>query len=128
MTDYDTSWVPEGHMLKVSKKESSSYENRGTELYVAHLTSGQAQDPLGLYFHHLGDYTPPGFWGRIFGGEPTFESLVVGEDLPTDEHIVSAFERVRKAYDKYHGVKSAEDKFLGTYPPNTVKNSKKGKS
>lgn len=133
MTNYDTSWVPEGHVLVVSKKgfyEGNYPYDKKVERYCAHLdSSGGILDPFGLKYEILGNYTTevigPGFWGGLMGQQGTskkiFTRLVVGEQIPTNEHVVNAFERLRKSYEEVKALKDSEDEILGTYPPKTAK-------
>ncbi len=130
MTDYDTSWVPEGYTLTVTKRRGPSEDYRDSHSrYGAHLVNKDDQDPLNLRFHFLGDsgtkVIQPGFWAKLFGKkattEETFRPLVVGVELPTDAHVVDAFERLRKKYEMVKDFNDAEAKILGTYPPNIVK-------
>lgn len=111
MADYDTSWVPDGHTLKIRKNHNA---------YSAHLASKHSDDPMELMFHNLGTYSR-GFWCRLLGLEPSFCCLTPGVDIPTDVHITDAFERLRKSYEKSMEFRDAEARILGSYPPNTVK-------
>lgn len=124
MTDYDTSWVPDGYTLQISKEE---FGNRylGTYMrYVAHMASGKGKDPLGLSYHFLGVSKRRNIIEWMCGEQASFDALVVGEDIPTDAHIVDAFERVRESYEEYKRVLDVEERILGTYPPKTVKAAK----
>lgn len=82
-----------------------------------------------MRFEFLGNFTTkvvgPGFWGSLMGQQNTttevFTRLEVGKDIPTDAHVVNAFDRLRKSYDEVKALLDSESEILGTYPPKTVK-------